>query len=211
MPEDVIQYILKYGYLAIFVLVFLQEVGAPNPIPNELVLLFSGYLTFMGILKFPLVILAVVLADFAGTTILHTVFHYSGAYIIQHKPRWLPIPVKTIFKLKERMSKGGLVAIYIGRLSPFIRGYTSVIAGLLQIKSSVYLPIALITAIIWATVYITAGILLGPFWNHVIPNIKNVKFIMLLVLGAVILIILLRACIKHRNVKNEKSDDILTF
>ena len=49
MPDEVMQYIVKYGYLAIFVLVFLQEVGAPNPIPNELVLVLSGYLTFMGL------------------------------------------------------------------------------------------------------------------------------------------------------------------
>ena len=211
MPEEVIQYIVKYGYLAIFVLVFLQEIGAPNPIPNELVLVFSGYLTFMGILKLPLVILAVILADLAGTTILHTVFYFFGAYILQHKPRWLSNPVNTILKLKERLSKGGLAGIYIGRLTPFIRGYTSVIAGLLQIKYVTFFPIALITATIWATIYITAGIMLGPFWNRVAPHISNIKYIMLLVLAAVILIILLRAFIKHRTIKNEKSNDILPF
>ena len=211
MPEEVIQYIVKYGYLAIFVLVFLQEIGAPNPIPNELVLVFSGYLTFMGILKLPLVILAVILADLAGTTILHTVFYFFGAYILQHKPRWLSNPVNTILKLKERLSKGGLAGIYIGRLTPFIRGYTSVIAGLLQIKYVTFFPIALITATIWATIYITAGIMLGPFWNRVAPHISNIKYIMLLVLAAVILIILLRAFINHRTIKNEKSNDILPF
>ena len=211
MPEEVIQYIVKYGYLAIFVLVFLQEIGAPNPIPNELVLVFSGYLTYMGILKLPLVILAVVLADLAGTSILYTVFYLFGAYILQHKPRWLPIPVNTILKLKERLSKGGLSKIYIGRLTPFLRGYTSVIAGLLQIKSVVFLPIAIITATIWATVYITAGILLGPFWKRVAPHISNIKYIMLLVFCIVLLIVLLRAFIKHRTVKNEKSEDIVPY
>jgi len=41
-------YILKYGYIAIFSLVFLQEIGVPNPVPNEVVLLFSGYLSSVG-------------------------------------------------------------------------------------------------------------------------------------------------------------------
>jgi membrane protein DedA with SNARE-associated domain len=44
MPPELILYITKYGYIAIFVLIFLQEIGAPNPIPNEFVLLYSGYL-----------------------------------------------------------------------------------------------------------------------------------------------------------------------
>jgi membrane protein DedA with SNARE-associated domain len=203
MPDELALYILKYGYFAIFVFVFSQEIGLPNPIPNELVLLFSGYMAYMGILKLPMVLLAAGMADFTGTCILHSVFYFSGAYILNHKPRWLPIPVKTINKLKEQISKNGLSGIYIGRLTPFIRGYTSVVAGLLQIKPKVFLPIALITASIWASLYVTAGILLGPFWNHVAPNITSVKYIMLLIFSTILLIVVLRAIIKHKTVKDE--------
>ena len=203
MPEELVIYVLKYGYLAIFVLVFTQEIGLPNPVPNELVLIFSGYLIFMGILELPVILLAAVLADFTGTSILHTVFFFFGAYILKNKPRWLPIPVKVIYKLKERISKKGLIGIYIGRLTPFIRGYTSVVAGLLQIRTRTFLPIALITASIWASIYISIGILLGPFWSHVAPNISNIKYVMLLLFTTVVLIAILRAIIKHRTIKNE--------
>jgi membrane protein DedA with SNARE-associated domain len=203
MPEELIIYITKYGYLAIFFLVFLQEIGAPNPIPNELVLLFSGYMIFMGLLKLPLVIMAAVLADFTGTSILHTVFYFSGAYILQHKPRWLPIPLKTIAKLKKRISINGLAGIYIGRLTPFIRGYTSVIAGLLQVQTRIFLPIALITASIWVTMYVTAGILLGPFWSQVVANIGDIKYIMLLIFSTILLIIVVRSIIKHKTADDE--------
>lgn len=201
MPEDLIIYITKYGYLAIFLLIFLQEIGAPNPIPNELVLLISGYMIFLGILKLPLVILAAVLADFMGTSILHTVFYFSGAYLLQHKPRWLPFPTQVIERLKQRISKNGLVGIYIGRLTPFIRGYTSVITGLLQIETRIFLPIALITATIWVIMYVIAGILLGPFWNQVVANISVVKYGILLIFSTVLFFIVIRSVIKYRTVK----------
>lgn len=201
MPEDLIIYITKYGYLAIFLLIFLQEIGAPNPIPNELVLLISGYMIFLGILKLPLVILAAVLADFTGTSILHTVFYFSGAYLLQHKPRWLPFPNQVIQRLKQRISKNGLVGIYIGRLTPFIRGYTSVITGLLQIETRIFLPIALITATIWVIMYVIAGILLGPVWNQVVANISIVKYGMLLIFSTVLFFIVIRSVIKYRTVK----------
>ena len=72
MPEEVVIFITRYGYMAIFILVFLQEIGMPNPIPNELVLMFSGYLSFKGLLYLPFVIFTVISADFIGTNILYT-------------------------------------------------------------------------------------------------------------------------------------------
>ena len=51
MPEGVVYYITRYGYIAIFIILFLQEVGIPNPIPVELLLIFTGYLSFKGLLN----------------------------------------------------------------------------------------------------------------------------------------------------------------
>jgi membrane protein DedA with SNARE-associated domain len=198
MPAELIYYISIYGYFAIFALVFLQEIGAPNPIPNELVLIFSGYLTFTGVLNLPLVILAALSADLIGTSLLHTVFYFFGAYILQHKPRWLPLPIKAIDRLTQRLSKKGLGSIYLCRLTPFIRGYTSVISGLLQIKHKVFLPLALITAIIWSCAYVITGRLLGPFWGYFISNIGSFKYIMLLVFSITICILILRSFLNRR-------------
>ena len=49
-------FIAEYGYWAIFILVFLQEAGLPNPIPNELVLGFSGFLSTQNRLEIPSII-----------------------------------------------------------------------------------------------------------------------------------------------------------
>src|SRR5665811_2130434 len=127
MPEEVVYYVTRYGYLAIFVLVFLQEIGMPNPFPNEILLMFSGYLSFKGLLYLPSVILTVVLADFIGTNILYFIFYSAGPFIMQKKPKWIPLSDKMISRLSDRISKGGKLSIYIFRVTPFTRGYTSVI------------------------------------------------------------------------------------
>ena len=31
MPEEIVYYVTNYGYFAIFLLVFFQEIGMPNP------------------------------------------------------------------------------------------------------------------------------------------------------------------------------------
>ena len=191
MPEEVVYYVTRYGYLAIFILVFLQETGMPNPFPNELLLMFSGYLSFKGLLYLPFVILTVISADFIGTNILYFLFYSAGTLIMKKKPKWIPLSTRMIERLTSRISKGGKLSIYIFRLTPFTRGYTSVITGLLQIKPKIFLPIALISAITWATVYVVIGYYIGPSWNLFTRNIDSFKYILLGILVVVLCVFLL--------------------
>lgn len=159
MPPELADYIIKYGYLTIFSLVFLQEIGAPNPVPNELVLLFSGYLSSTGHLDFSLVILTVVIADLLGTTALYAIFYFLGKYILSKN--WRFISREKIDRLTDAVEKRGGLGVFIGRLIPYLRGYTSVAAGILRVKPLVYLPIVLLTALIWSGGYTLGGRLLG--------------------------------------------------
>lgn len=198
MPEEVVYYVTKYGYLAIFILVFLQEIGMPNPFPNELLLIFSGYLSFKGLLFLPFLILTVVTADFIGTNILYFLFFNTGTFIIQKKPKWIPVSLGRIERLTNKIYRGGQLRIYIFRLTPFMRGYTSVIAGLIQVKPKIFLPIALVSAVSWATIYVLIGYFIGPYWIQFIQNIDSFKFIMLAILVAVICLMLLVHCFRNR-------------
>ncbi len=193
MPEEAVYYVTRYGYLAIFIMVFLQEIGMPNPIPNELLLIFSGYLSFKGLLSMPLIILTAVLADFVGTNILYFIFLNAGPFIIKRKPKWLPLSDKMIDKLTTRISEGGHLSIYIFRLTPFTRGYASVITGLLQVKPREFLPIAFFSAATWATVYVIIGHLIGPSWNAFSNNIEYFKYILLGVFATVLGLFILRS------------------
>src|ERR1017187_9379680 len=201
MPPEVIAFIANCGYLAIFIVIFAQEIGIPNPIPNELVLMFSGYLSLKGVLIFPVIILIAVLADILGTAILYSVFYFSGAYILKNKPRWLPIPENAINKLSGRISKGGKWKIYIFRLTPFIRGYTSIGVGLLQIKPKVFLPIALISGITWSAVCVTTGRILGPYWNSAGNKLGDLKFMLFVVLIIISIITVIRYFLKRSTEK----------
>jgi membrane protein DedA with SNARE-associated domain len=192
MPEELVYYVTRYGYLAILILVFLQEIGMPNPFPNELLLIFSGYLSFKGLLYLPFIILTAISADFIGTSLLYFLFYRTGNAILQKKPKWIPISTSMINRLSSKISSGGLFSIYIFRLTPFTRGYTSVITGLIQVKPRVFLPIAFISGLTWASVYVLTGHLIGPFWNIFIKNIGDFKYIMVAVLVILSCIVLLK-------------------
>src|SRR5262247_2325728 len=158
-------YITKYGYIAIFSLVFLQEIGVPNPVPNELVLLFSGYLTSVEELDFMTVLITVVAADTIGSSLLYMTFYCFGQRVLQ---KWSHIiPTSTLTYLTARVSHQDRWSIYVGRLMPFIRGYTAVAAGLLRISPGIFLPAVLVSALTWSAGYVLAGKLLGHEYARV--------------------------------------------
>jgi membrane protein DedA with SNARE-associated domain len=200
MPEEVVYWVTQYGYLAIFVMVFLQEIGVPNPFPNELLLIFSGYLSVKGLLFFPSVIITAVAADLIGTASLYFLFYNAGNLIIQKKPKWIPLSSVMIDRLSAKVSDGGKLTMFIFRLTPFTRGYTSVIAGLLRVKPKMFLPIALSSAIVWATVYVLTGYIIGPYWDLLLQYIGSFKYIMLGVLITILCLILLVYFIRKRKV-----------
>jgi membrane protein DedA with SNARE-associated domain len=198
MPEEVVYYITGYGYLAIFILVFLQEIGMPNPFPNELLLIFSGYLSFKGLLFFPVTLLTAITADFIGTNILYFLFFKAGTHIIRKKPGWIPLSSATLDRLAVKVSKGGKKSMFIFRLTPFTRGYTSVIAGLLHVKPKIFLPIALLSATTWAAVYVLTGYFIGPYWDLFIQHIEGFKLIMVVLLLAIICLMFLIHFLRKR-------------
>jgi membrane protein DedA with SNARE-associated domain len=165
MPPELANYIIEYGYLTIFGLVFLQELGVPNPIPNELILLFAGYLASVGKLDFYWVIVTVIAADVIGTTILYSIFYYFGERIMKHFKRFLPS--KKIHSLIEFLSKKGRWGIYLGRMLPLLRGYASVAAGLLRLPPQEFIPAVLFSALTWSGGYVIIGWILGPKWEIV--------------------------------------------
>ncbi len=204
MPEGVVLYITKYGYLAIFLLVFLQETGMPNPIPNELLLMFSGYLSFKGVFSLPLLIITAASADFIGTNILYLLFFTGGSFIIRKKPKWIPLSVATLERMTVKISEGGRLPMYIFRLTPFTRGYTSVIAGLLRVRPKIYLPLAFITGVTWATAYIAAGNLIGPYWDLFTRNIYTFKYYMISVLAIISVVVVIAYYFRRRR-KNKRN------
>ncbi|HXB12690.1 MAG TPA: hypothetical protein VNZ45_11925, partial [Bacteroidia bacterium] len=99
--HEIAFYVIQYGYYAIFLMVFLQELGVPNPITNELVLLFGGYLSYTHALNLYKVIAVAVIADFTGTCILYCLFYIFGNWVLRRERVWFPLKHETICKLEN--------------------------------------------------------------------------------------------------------------
>lgn len=156
MQSILTSYFITYGYLAVFVMVLLQELGLPG-LPNELVLLYFGYLSRQSNLSYSLLIVLVILADISGSFILYLLFYHGREWLLRIKPKWLPVPEKKIVSLKQKIVSHNGRSIFMAKLTPFVRSYIPVVAGLMHIAPLLYGRVILFTAIIWSGGWITAG------------------------------------------------------
>jgi membrane protein DedA with SNARE-associated domain len=173
MPSQLMHFFVLYGYLAIFLTVFLQEIGIPAVVPNEASLFFFGYLSYQGNLNLGIVLTISILSEVTGTVLVYAVFYLFGSILIRNRPNWLPIPLVRIREFKSKIIKRGSRAIFIGRVTPFLRGYTSVIAGLIRTPARKYSGIVFMAAICSTGTYVMAGWLLAPQWQAMAAFFKN--------------------------------------
>ncbi len=202
MQAEILDFLAKYGYWAVFSVIFIQELGVPSPAPNEVVLLFAGYLSSIGRLSFPLILLAGIAGDFIGTIALYSIFYYFGKKILKHAPKWLP--VEKIEKLEQRIKKKGIWGVFLGRLLPYFRGYASIAAGLLRIPPKMFIISVIVSAIIWSGGYVTAGRLIGARWRDVADKLSPANIF--IGLAIILIIFLLVIPILKKYFKKKKKD-----
>lgn len=195
-----LNFVNEYGYLAVFLLVFLQEIGIPT-VPNELVLIFAGALTTIGQLDYWVMFWTTVAADVIGTSILFFVFYFFEKNIMERIPKWIPIN-KYLDKIKAMIEKHDKWAIFIGRMLPYGRGYVSAAAGILNISYKVFLPMVFLSAIIWTGGYVTLGHFLGYQWEEVADFVAGYQWVVLVALALVVIAFIY---IHHRKKKNENN------
>src|SRR5436190_3175928 len=87
--ETVIQWITQYGYFGIFFLLIFGIIGLP--IPDEWLLVFSGYLAFKEVLGLLPTLAIAAIGSAGGLTVSYMLGRTSSNFIVRKYGRWLSI------------------------------------------------------------------------------------------------------------------------
>lgn len=194
MDQLTLHYIEMYGLMAIFI--FMLTNGFASTPPSEAVFGLAGVLVSTGSLTAKNVIIAGVVGNVAGTTILYGVgFCVGYEWLITLKVRlcerggvigkaagWLPD--KHLYEYFIQLLDQRTGFLYVGALRcfPMIRSIISLPAGMLRMPLWLFVICTSIGCIIWATFWTTLGYLAGESWRNWSPKITIVLFIILTLL-----------------------------
>ena len=181
MLTNFIEFINLYGYKAILVLITLENIFPP--IPCELILTFSGFLTTISNLDPPGVIIVATLGSYLGAVIL-----YCCGYLIDYNrlisflTNKLHFNNDSVYRSINWFDKYGKIIVFLGRLIPIIRSLISIPAGITKMNFFNFSIYTIIGSLIWNAVLVYFGIFLGDNWQLISFYLQRYSIIIVFIL-----------------------------
>ena len=158
-------FLTSAGYAALILFGFLE--AACIPISSEVTFGFAGVLAYQGHLNLALVIIIGTLAELAGSYASYAVGRVGGKPLVAKLGRYVLVTQADVDRAERLLAGRGAWAVVVGRMLPFIRAFTSIVAGLVRIPAGKFGVLSLIGTVIYATVLSLIGYGLGHAWGTI--------------------------------------------
>ena len=184
-------FLTSAGYAALILFGFLE--AACIPISSEITFGFAGVLAYQGHLNLALVIIIGSLAELAGSYASYAVGRVGGKPLVHKLGRYVLVTQSDVDRAERFLAGRGGWAVVVGRMLPFIRAFTSIVAGLVRIPALRFGVLSLIGTVIYATVLSVAGYQLGHAWNSISHGLTLVGYALFaIVVVAIVAFVLYR-------------------
>ncbi len=160
----------QFGYIGVFLLICLENIFPP--IPSEVILTFGGFMTTKTNLTVLGVIIWATAGSVAGAIILYGIGRIVDIekleYIVGRWGHILRIKQEDVRKADRWFQKYGYWTVFFCRMVPLIRSLISIPAGMSHMNFPLFLFFTTIGTIIWNSVLVALGALLGESWEIVV-------------------------------------------
>ena len=157
--ESIPHFLSYYGYLGIFLLLMVGIVGLP--IPDELVLMFAGYLIFKGYFHPLPTVATALLGTFCGITVSYCLGRSAGFYLLQKYGRVLRVSPERLARVQGWFQRVGRWAIFFSYFILGLRHLTALTAGASRVKFRIFALFAYSGGFLWALSCLSLGYFLG--------------------------------------------------
>jgi membrane protein DedA with SNARE-associated domain len=164
--QAVLQWITDYGYFGIFFLLIFGIVGLP--IPDEWLLVLSGYLAFKEVLNIGPTLAVAMMGSAGGLTVSYALGRSSGDFMVRRYGKWLSIDDQKILKAQKWFQNLGRWVLVVGPFIPGVRNLMGYIAGASRLRLPVFVRFAYLGALISSTTFVSFGYFFGRHvdWSY---------------------------------------------
>ncbi|WLI78963.1 DedA family protein [Kosakonia sp. H02] len=187
---DINNLISQYGYAALVI---------GSVAEGETITLLGGVAAHQGLLRFPLVVLAVALGGMIGDQLLYLVGRRYGAKILRRFSRHR----EKIHQAQSLIRRHPYLFVIGSRFMYGFRIIGPLLIGTSRLRPHIFLPLNILGALVWALIFTTLGYVggevIGPWLHQFDQHAK--RWIWLVI--AVVLVFCLRAWFRHRRKKRQ--------
>jgi len=191
----VTSFVAQHGLLAVFIL---MAIDAVFPAASELVMLYGGALASGALVKsldvfgtpttgfkaYLAVVIAGSLGYLVGAIGGWAIGLYGGRPFLARHGKWFHLGPDKIERAEKWFERWGDAAVLLGRVTPVVRSFVSIPAGVFRVPFGRYVVLTAIGSTIWCAVLAGAGWGLGASWHSFDNKFKYLEYaIVALIVG----------------------------
>ena len=188
-----------FSYLAIFAFALFS--GYFIPIPEEIILLITGYMAWAGIIQLTPAIIVVIIAFIIGDNILFKLTLKNNKHVTKliHEVLSLGIVSKRMSFLEEHIG----ATIFASRFMPFLRFVGPVFSGYVKADEKKFMLFNTLAIIIYAPFVIWAGYFFNEYFSQIVAEIAKVKHVLYILILVIIGLLITRTIDYYFNEENQ--------
>src|SRR5438105_6896135 len=162
MPAWVLTLFSRYGYAALFVGVFLENLGIP--VPGETVLLAAGFFAKQGTLRLSIVIPCAIVAAIFGDNFGYWIGRRGGRKFIERRGKYIGLSAKRLSGAEKYFRQHGPRTIFVARFISGLRVVAALAAGVTHVRWPTFHLYNAAGAIVGGTARAVLVFLFGQRW-----------------------------------------------
>jgi membrane protein DedA with SNARE-associated domain len=178
------EWIVAHGCLGIFLLLMLGVFGLP--IPDEPLLIFSGYLIFQKKLHPFGVLLASFLGSAVGISISYLVGRVLGLRLVCLYGHFVGLNPQRLRRVHDWFRGMGHWIFVLGYFVPGVRHITAIVAGVSKWELAPFMLFAYSGAFVWVSTFLCIGYFFAERWGHVAETIHQNLVLVSCAVGVVV-------------------------
>jgi len=183
-------HIASQGAYAVFIL---MAIDAVFPVASELVMLYAGAVAAgvfpgahhvslfgakvgFGIGAFIVMALAGTLGYFCGALVGWWIGASGGRPLLERRGRWLHVSPERLDQAERWFGRWGNVGVLVGRVTPVVRSFVSIPAGVFEMPLAPYALYTLVGSAVWSFAIAGAGYGLGSSYKSFDHGFKYAEY-----------------------------------
>lgn len=193
------------GYAGLAFLVALENVFPP--IPSEIILPLAGFNSSKGTMNVFLAIFFATVGSVVGALVLYYVGYVFGEdrvrVMVRKWGKWLGFKETDIDTADNWFDRYGGLAVALCRVVPIVRSLISIPAGLRKMPMPMFVMYTAAGSLVWNTILITAGYILGDNWDHVEEYVGYLQYVVIAVVLVIVIWWIWARMIKPQTAKSQ--------
>lgn len=189
-------FVINYGVVSIFILVFLEY--ANFPIPSEVILPMIGVVGKEYNIDIFLLILLSTVAGLIGSILNYWIGYHFGEKVIKYVIKKFPKTKKSISASNNFMRKYSKLSVLLTRFIPIARTAISLVAGVAKMNLVEFIVFSTLGIFIWNYILITGGTILSDLFKL---ELISFELILSVILALTIIWLIKKLVNSYRNQK----------